>query len=105
MERQRIRLDLDGRLIATADDYTVTGVHDDHREIELINVRPVDHEAAITLASWTWRDMKLIVERDTLRYVYAGCGWRAFSYTGEFQGLKLLRYRITAKSPEKSSVG
>lgn len=105
MEQRRIRLDADGRLIATAKDYIVTGDHGDHVDIELIDVQPVDHDARITLASWRWRDMKLTVECDALRHVYTDCGWWAFSYTGEFQGLKLLRYRITAKAPEKSSVG
>lgn len=103
MERQRIRLDLDGRLIATAEAYTVIDVRGDRCDIELTRVQPIDHEAVATLAAWTWRGIELIVDHGLWRQTYTDCSWRAFSYDGEFQGMKTLRYRITANLPEESS--
>lgn len=104
MEQRRIRLDLDGRLIATVEDYVVADIHGDRCDIELINVQPIDHGTTATLASWTWRGMELIVDHDSLRYIYADCNWRAFSYDGEFQSIKSLRYHITANLPEEISI-
>lgn len=101
MEQQRIRLNVDGMLIATVEDYIVTGVHDDHCDIELINVQPIDRNATMTLASWTWRDMELVVDHGYLRYIYANCSWNAFSRDGEFRGPKSLQYSITTDLPEE----